>query len=106
MLSIERQLARGALVCPKTREELVEKDGVLTTSDGLNSYLIKDGVPILLPVGHRLRRLDSSLWNGENQAWSLHRKEVRPGGKCRGASLRKRYVRTSRDRGGCSAPGR
>lgn len=68
MLSIERQLARGALVCPKTREELVEKDGVLTTSDGLNSYLIKDGVPILLPVGHSESAMESEAAAAERGA--------------------------------------
>lgn len=68
MLSVEQQLARGALVCPETRETLIERDGALTTCDGLHSYLIKDGVPIFLPVGHSEGAMESEAVAAERGA--------------------------------------
>lgn len=68
MLSIDKQLERGALVCPETREELVEKDGVLTTYDGLHSYVIKGGVPILLAGGYGTGATERELAAAERGA--------------------------------------
>jgi SAM-dependent methyltransferase len=47
MLSTEAQVARRALICPRTRQPLVIRNGVLTTADGLQTYPIENGVPIL-----------------------------------------------------------
>jgi len=47
MLSVERQVESGRLVCPRTRGVLVFKDDQLTTLDGQYSYPLVKGVPIL-----------------------------------------------------------
>lgn len=62
MLRIDKQLERGALVCPETRKELVEKDGVLTTYDGLHSYVIEGGVPILPCPSATARARPNESW--------------------------------------------
>lgn len=49
MLSVKAQLAAGKLVCPVSRQPLVEENGRLRTLDGQYSYPHVNGVPILLP---------------------------------------------------------
>lgn len=49
MLSLKAQLAAGKLVCPVSRQILLEKNGRLHTPDGQYSYPLINGVPILLP---------------------------------------------------------
>lgn len=48
MLSIERQVAEGRLVCPATRQRLVAGERQLTTEDGSRAYALADGVPMLI----------------------------------------------------------
>jgi len=48
VLNLEQQLARGALVCPECRRELVKCGHSLVTGDDENTYPIERGVPILL----------------------------------------------------------
>ncbi len=49
MLSVKAQIAAGKLVCPVSRQVLVEKNGRLHTPDNQYSYPLINGVPILLP---------------------------------------------------------
>ncbi len=51
--SIDEQLRRGALVCPRTLQPLLREGDRLRTQDGGATYRTVDGVPILLPDGDR-----------------------------------------------------
>jgi len=53
--SIEAQVARGLLVCPKTRQPLVLKQSSLETLDGEHSYPLVAGVPLLFADEKRVR---------------------------------------------------
>lgn len=46
--SIETQVSKGWLVCPKTRQPLALAGDLLVTQDGEHSYPYLDGVPILI----------------------------------------------------------
>lgn len=48
MLSIDEQLRRGALVCPRSHQRLSRRGGSLETPDGAHSYPLRQGVPVLL----------------------------------------------------------
>jgi SAM-dependent methyltransferase len=48
MISIEEQAARGALICPDTRQSLELNGDALVTPDGSRRYPISDGVPMLV----------------------------------------------------------
>jgi len=48
MLSWQEQLRAGYLVCPRSRQPLVERDGALLSSDGVHRYRVVAGVPRLL----------------------------------------------------------
>jgi SAM-dependent methyltransferase len=49
MLSVKAQIVAGKLVCPASRQVLVEKNGRLHTPDDKYNYPLINGVPILLP---------------------------------------------------------
>ncbi len=49
MLSIEKQLQDGKLVCPISRQPLALEGSELRTADGKYHYPLVNGVPVLLP---------------------------------------------------------
>jgi SAM-dependent methyltransferase/uncharacterized protein YbaR (Trm112 family) len=51
--SIDEQLRRGALVCPRTLQPLLREGDRLRTQDGGATYGTVDGVPVLLPDADR-----------------------------------------------------
>lgn len=66
VLSVTAQLHSGRLVCPLTKQRLIPRDGHLVTHDGILSYAVQEGVPILLPDAER-----RSVYR-EQQAGAMH----------------------------------